>query len=503
IKKMHEVGVYHKDLNLKNILIQNKENQIEIFIIDFDKACLKKRLTERQRKRNLLRLNRSVEKLEKETPLMTGEDKVVFLNQYYKDKEDKEETIKKTAGFSISKKLTIAHFISLKRRAGVERQFINYITNKSSRFNHIVIGNGINEEYKRYLEKIKIKTIYFKEEVPLIGKSYYLATILKKFQVNCLISYNYLDKAYIPLSLAFFRKKDRPCLVHYELGRGWHRRKRNLSVSLFKLLAKGYFAVSKDSQIMLDNLGIKKEKIRVIYNMFYDMTNTNSKAFSKEETSQVGYLGRLDTIKGVHCLPEVFLTIWEMNSKVRFHLAGDGDLEEWLRNEFHKKGILNKVTFHGNIKDPQEVMKRCSLILIPSLADTFPIIALEAASLKLPVVATSVGGLPEIIEDGLNGFLVFPTIPANIYLKKIEVDLKKTIKGIPKKVLISGRLVSPAFAEPKELAKAAVKILNDPEKAKEMGEKGYQMVQKFSQEVYIRNFEENIFNLFFERDNKC
>lgn len=84
IKKMHDVGIYHRDLNFKNILIQQIEGRINIFILDLDRGYIKENLSDRKRKRNLLRLNRSVDKLGKDSPLVLKRDKLVFFEQYYR-----------------------------------------------------------------------------------------------------------------------------------------------------------------------------------------------------------------------------------------------------------------------------------------------------------------------------------------------------------------------------------------------------------------------------------
>lgn len=88
VRKMHDLGLYHPDLNLKNILIQDIDGKIKSFILDLDRACIKENLSNRERERNLLRLNRSVNKLGKDAPLVSKEDKLVFLRQYYKEGGD-------------------------------------------------------------------------------------------------------------------------------------------------------------------------------------------------------------------------------------------------------------------------------------------------------------------------------------------------------------------------------------------------------------------------------
>ncbi|MFH0814458.1 MAG: lipopolysaccharide kinase InaA family protein, partial [Pseudomonadota bacterium] len=83
---MHEVGISHGDLHLKNILLQiNDPQEINIYIIDFDKSSATSQLNENKRIQNLLRLNRSVEKYKKMGLPITRTDVLRFLLAYYQN----------------------------------------------------------------------------------------------------------------------------------------------------------------------------------------------------------------------------------------------------------------------------------------------------------------------------------------------------------------------------------------------------------------------------------
>ena len=87
---MHRGGVYHRDLHLKNILIRNKQGNDtpEIFIIDFDKAVCKDSLTSREKLRNLLRFNRSIEKYKLLGGKITRGDQCRLFKEYFKHNPD-------------------------------------------------------------------------------------------------------------------------------------------------------------------------------------------------------------------------------------------------------------------------------------------------------------------------------------------------------------------------------------------------------------------------------
>jgi len=81
IRKMHTSGIYHADLNIKNILIQNVGEKIRVYLLDFDRSKIKERLTLRDRLNNLARFNRSCQKWE--API-TSTDKLRFFLSYFK-----------------------------------------------------------------------------------------------------------------------------------------------------------------------------------------------------------------------------------------------------------------------------------------------------------------------------------------------------------------------------------------------------------------------------------
>ncbi len=84
VRKMHDAGIFHADLNLKNIIVQPEESGPQrIYLIDFDKSTIQNRLSERKRRQNLMRLNRSAEKFKAQGLPLTRTDVLRFLHAYY------------------------------------------------------------------------------------------------------------------------------------------------------------------------------------------------------------------------------------------------------------------------------------------------------------------------------------------------------------------------------------------------------------------------------------
>ena len=85
IRRMHDAGIFHADLNLKNIVVQpGNTGTLRVFLIDFDQSVIRESLSERKRRQNLMRLNRSAQKFKKSGISITRTDAVRFLRAYYR-----------------------------------------------------------------------------------------------------------------------------------------------------------------------------------------------------------------------------------------------------------------------------------------------------------------------------------------------------------------------------------------------------------------------------------
>lgn len=119
-----------------------------------------------------------------------------------------------------------------------------------------------------------------------------------------------------------------------------------------------------------------------------------------------GTMGRLQPVKGIHHFLEAARTIVETREDVVFMIVGDGPLESVLKEMAQELGIHDHVFFLGFREDAIEVLSIMDVFVLTSLHEGIPLSLLEAMYLGLPVVATRVGGMPEVVEDGRSGLLV-------------------------------------------------------------------------------------------------
>jgi glycosyltransferase involved in cell wall biosynthesis len=146
-------------------------------------------------------------------------------------------------------------------------------------------------------------------------------------------------------------------------------------------------------------------------------------------------VGRLIPIKGHIVLLRAFAAARQEVPELELDIAGRGPLEPALRALARELGVADAVRFLGQVTPIQGAIEQAAAVVVPSMGEGFGMVALEAMERARPVVAASIGGLGEIVRDG-----------------------------------VTGLLVPPGEAEP--LAAAIVRIASDPELGRTMGAAG-------------------------------
>lgn len=122
------------------------------------------------------------------------------------------------------------------------------------------------------------------------------------------------------------------------------------------------------------------------------------------------FLGYLGERKGIY---DLLQTIAEHKDELRgnfiMHVGGNGEIDN-VKKFIQAKGIQDIVRFEGWVNGEEKVrlLSKCHFYILPSYAEGLPISILEAMSYQMPILSTPVGGIPEIVENGVNGFLSVP-----------------------------------------------------------------------------------------------
>ena len=126
------------------------------------------------------------------------------------------------------------------------------------------------------------------------------------------------------------------------------------------------------------------------------------------ETCLIGTVGRLTPVKGIPYLLEAASVLLRQGAKVKILVVGEGSIRQDLIAQTHSLGITDNVVFLGHREDTDALLQALDIFVLPSLSEGVPMALLEAMAAARAVVASRVGGIPEIIEDGFEGHLVEP-----------------------------------------------------------------------------------------------
>jgi len=137
----------------------------------------------------------------------------------------------------------------------------------------------------------------------------------------------------------------------------------------------------------------------------------------------IGTAGRLVPLKGIVYLLRAMAALRAEFPHFVLEIAGSGPERPRLERQVQAFGLAGRVRFLGWVNELAPVLARWSLFVLPSLEEGFGIGALEAMAAGLPVVATAVGGIPELVEDGRTGRLV-PPGDAEVLAERIRLLLR-------------------------------------------------------------------------------
>lgn len=287
-----------------------------------------------------------------------------------------------------------------------------------------------------------------------------LSTIFRKYSINILHAHDYRSR-FIGYWAARMTRIPAVTTLH-----GWiQNAPKEAFYAAFDRLVLRYYkriiVVSQDLECKLISYGFPREKIFLLHNAIDGkIPHTRVRSSIHEilgldrDTKLVGSIGRLSQEKGLEDLIRATPRILSQHPKTKILIIGEGPERNKLECMVSNKGMREDILFLGFVSNMDELYQDIDLVVLSSYTEGLPKVLLEALRHGKPVVATNVGGVPEIILPGQTGVLVAPH-------------------------------------SPEALARAICDLLHDPVKARYLGERGMELIRKcFSLKTRTRKLED-------------
>jgi glycosyltransferase involved in cell wall biosynthesis len=353
-------------------------------------------------------------------------------------------------------KKKILYIITKGNFGGAQRYVYDLVTNLPQNDFEAVVACGEGEILKEKLKEKNIRVIdisFAKRDINI------LRDIRTFFEIKKLIEQEKPDVIHLNSSKigGLGSLAGRICGVRKIIftGHGWaFNEERNLLekiVILFLhwitiLLCHTVIAVSEKTKRDIDWMPFVKNKIKVVYNgiaKFDTLPKEEARVIlgSHESDKTIIFsISELHKNKGVDvAIKALSLLPKEIKEKIIYSVASGGEERENLEKLAKELQIDGLVRFLGFVQDAKKLLSGADIFLLPSRTEAFPYTPLEAGLVGMPIIATKVGGVPEVIRDMQSGILVHPKnskeiAEAILYLldhenkqKEFGREIKKTV----------------------------------------------------------------------------
>ncbi len=181
------------------------------------------------------------------------------------------------------------------------------------------------------------------------------------------------------------------------------------------------------AEIAVEWANIPRSKIKVIPNAveIAEFQNVVSKHKPNDKFA-IGFIGRLDRIKRV---PDLIQAMAMLDECYVLHIFGDGEERFAIEKEINRLKLQTRVTMHGASAKPQAALERIDLLVLPSEAEGFGLVLIEAMAAKIPVVATNVAGIRDVVQHRKTGLLVPVANPRALADAILEVSKDEQLRA--------------------------------------------------------------------------
>jgi glycosyltransferase involved in cell wall biosynthesis len=332
----------------------------------------------------------------------------------------------------------ILHIITQSDFGGAQRYIFDLATNLDKSQYSVTVAAGGNEELFTRLKGSNLAVFKLKKLIRPISP---ISDILAYFEIKKLIKELKPDVVHLNSSKAGVlgslaaKKQKVPKIIYTAHGFVFNEPLNPIIKWIYKLVELSnakrvdrIIAVSEYDKQTGIKAGIDENKITTIHNgidpniPFLSREESRSKLNIQSSKPVIGCIANFYYTKGLDVLIQAMSGI-----DAQLTIIGDGMLRTRLEQQIKKLNLSNKVFLAGPIPSASIYLKAFDLFALASRKEGLSYTILEATSANIPIVATRVGGTPEIIQDNINGYLADPENP-NELAKKISLALTKPLK---------------------------------------------------------------------------
>lgn len=157
---------------------------------------------------------------------------------------------------------------------------------------------------------------------------------------------------------------------------------------------------------VMQEYGIKEDKIPIVHNGVKFPENEMEKTVRDDGCLKLIHIGRFTEQKNHKMLLTAYKALIDEGNNIRLSLVGDGELRPEIERIAVENGIRDYVEFCGIQKNVYKYLKEADILILPSIWEGMPMVIIEAMGAGVPIIATNVGGIPDMIRDGYNGLLI-------------------------------------------------------------------------------------------------
>lgn len=319
----------------------------------------------------------------------------------------------------------VVHIIYALGTGGLENGLVNIINRMpADRYRHVIICLTHATDFANRITASDVRVIELNKKAGHdLGVYWRLQKLLWKLKPDIVHTRNLAALEMHALTLILPGVKR----VHGEHGRDMYdlhgqNKKYNRLRKVMSYLVHRYIAVSLDLESwLLDTVQVPKEKVRQVYNgvdlaRFHRPSADAGKdilppQFAEKDCLIIGTVGRVAAVKDQISLINAFdilvkTAATNRSDKLRLVIVGDGPLYQTLKERVSALGLSSKVWLPGDRKDIPDLLRAMDIFVLPSLGEGISNTVLEAMATGLPIVATRVGGNPELVDDNSSGALV-------------------------------------------------------------------------------------------------